>query len=256
MDRILIYTCANDKYTHFIPLLILTYGLYNDNVDFEIGINLSKLPTNEEKAINYLRERFPNSKINIKYNFFSTNGSYGIVNQQQCLLGTVRFLTEPEIKDKYTYICDIDIVCLVKNFYKYHIDNMNRLQLPYSNMVRSNSTRLTGMHFTESDSYYPIPNLDDINLLKNDEEVLHDIVKKRGININYETTYRPIFGVHFSFNRPTVEGDNNIPSWCAEEFKEEWRKLTETSEYQFIYPFFDKIIKDKIHMLEEFYKKH
>ena len=42
-------------------------------IDIEIGINLKSLSDNEEKALDYLRKKYPYSKIKIDYNLFEKN---------------------------------------------------------------------------------------------------------------------------------------------------------------------------------------
>ena len=51
--RVLVYTCCDEKYSHYIPIFCNTL-LQADKlklIDIEIGTNLNKLSDNEEKAI-------------------------------------------------------------------------------------------------------------------------------------------------------------------------------------------------------------
>jgi len=67
--RVLVYTCCDQLYSHYIPLFCNTL-LQADKlklIDIEIGTNLNKLSINEEKAINYLRKKYSHSKIKINY---------------------------------------------------------------------------------------------------------------------------------------------------------------------------------------------
>ena len=71
--RTLVYTCCDEKYSHFIPLFCAALLWTNDNIDIEIGVSNEKLTDDEEQALTYLREQYPDSKILIKYNFFTVN---------------------------------------------------------------------------------------------------------------------------------------------------------------------------------------
>lgn len=203
-DRTLIYNCCDDVYTHFIPLHCASILFSNENVDIEIGVNLNKLTDNEEESLKTLRQLYPESQINIKYNFYKKTKPSGfdnaVYNGKTMWSNTVRFVSEPDIKNKYTYIDDIDIVMLDKNFFNYHIDIMKKYNTPYSNWVRDNdSSKITGLHFVKTNSFYP-QNLEGINLHKNDECILKEI-QSRICKINNDIPRRPVHGLHFSNNQ-------------------------------------------------------
>lgn len=50
-DRVLIYNCCDDEYTHFIPIHCASSLFSNDNIDIEIGVNVNKLSDDEEIAL-------------------------------------------------------------------------------------------------------------------------------------------------------------------------------------------------------------
>lgn len=61
---------------------------------------------------------------------------------------SVRFISEPEIRNKYTYISDIDMMIMMKDFYNYHIGIMAEYGTIYSNWKRDNDQNaITGLHF-------------------------------------------------------------------------------------------------------------
>lgn len=101
-ERTLIYNCCDDAYTHFIPLHCASALFSNENIDIEIGINLSKLTDNEEDSLNELRKLYPDSQINIKYNFYKKTKPGGFDNAlfdgKTMWSNTVRYVSEPEIK--------------------------------------------------------------------------------------------------------------------------------------------------------------
>ena len=105
-------------------------------------------------AINYLRKKYNNSKIIINYKAFIKNKTGFYYNDTKIQYpNSIRFISQPTIKNKYVYITDIDIFIFVDNFYLKLIDDMNKRKSPYSNVVRPNTTRLTGLHFIEYDAY-------------------------------------------------------------------------------------------------------
>ena len=105
-DRILVYSCCDEFYSHYIPIFLNTM-LRADKLkrlDFEIGVNLNCLNEKEEKAIAYLRNNYPYSKIMIKYNFFIKNSTGTFYNNIKVQTWSVRFISEPTIKNKYRII--------------------------------------------------------------------------------------------------------------------------------------------------------
>lgn len=199
-DRTLLYTCCDDQYTHFIPLYCASALFSNDKIDIEIGVNLDRLTDEEEESLKLLREMHPEAKIKIKYNFYNKVGNKAIYNGNKMMPNTVRFVSIPEIKDRYTYIGDVDVVLLMKNFYNYHIGIMERYGTSYSNWVRDNdSKKLTGLHFVKSENFYP-QDLSGINLDSVDENILKTIQSRCG-KISNEIPRRPICGLHFSKNQ-------------------------------------------------------
>lgn len=116
---------------------------------------------------------------------------------------------------EYLYIGDIDIfLCPEKvELLEQHIKHMKLINLPYSNVIRKNSKRLSGLHFVKVYPYYRaikpelnnfIKNLNKIDESKlntvNDEEILFKLLNKVGlINngiVDSKNNFRPIHGLH------------------------------------------------------------
>ena len=144
----------------------------------------------------------------------------------------------------------MDILVFVDNFYLNLIDDMIKRKSCYSNIVRFNSNHLTGLHFIYYDSYYPIPKQNIYNI--NDEVLLFNIMKSKGIKIDYKTQYRPNFGIHASPNRKHV-GSTGFIGWNAEIFKFKWIEYIKSKDFNYIYPLLDKFIRKKILMINKFY---
>jgi len=251
--RVLVYTCCDEFYSHYIP--IFCNGLLRmdklKKIDIEIGVNIKKLSDNEEKALQYLRKKYPQSKIQIDYNSFVKNKSGVYYNNQLFKIGSIRFVIQPRIKNKYVYISDVDILVLVNNFYLELIDDMKRRKKCYSNIQRINTLRLTGLHFIKYDSYYPIPVLNNTSIL--DEILLYNIMKAKGIKIDNYTQYRPVFGIHLSPSRPNVGSYAKTVGWGADNYKFQWLDYMKSEDFKFIYPLLDSTIINKIKKLNKFF---
>lgn len=209
-----------------------------------------KLTKNEEKAIDFIRKKYYYSKIIIKYNTFIKNSTGTFYNNNKVETGSVRFLSQPSIRNKYIYITDVDIFFLEKNFYLYLIDDMIRRKSCYSNIVRKNSKNFGGLHFILYNKYYPIPKLDNYNIYQ--EHLLYHIMLKKNISIDYKTQYRPVFGVHASPNRPEVKS-GKIVGWGSEKYKGKWINYCKSDDFKNIYPLLDEYVKKKIKMLNTYY---
>lgn len=256
MKRTLIYNCVNKEYSHWIPLYCGALLENNKNIDIEIRME-GTLDVGESVAVDFLKERFPDSKIMIIENGLKTKtNGHAIIDGKETIINTARFITTPLIKDDYVYIGDIDIICLEENIADIHVKHMEENNMVYDNIVRSGTKRMSGLHFSKYNSYYPLPDLNGINLLKNDEEVLRDIVARKigEDNINYKTQFRSQHGIHASKQRPEVGGTGKIIGWGAGQWKEPWKRFRESETYKMIYPCLNSYIKSQILKLEKFYE--
>lgn len=118
---------------------------------------------------------------------------------------TVRFIEVPKLKAKYLYIGDIDILVL-DNVSRIHLGLMKEHRLPFSNILREGATtskpRLTGLHFCPFDLYHPLPEISDIDLATaNDEHVLYECMRRKGLMVPKSFRVRPECGIHVSLNR-------------------------------------------------------
>ena len=222
-------------------------------IDIEIHLGNQILSKNEEKAIDFIRKKYYYSKIKIKYNTFIQNVTGTFFKNNKVQTGSVRFLSQPTIRNKYVYITDVDIFFLEKNFYLYLIDDMIKRKSCYSNIIRKN-TRIkcfSGLHFIIYDKYYPIPKLENYSIFQ--EHLLYNIMKKNKIIIDHDTEFRPIFGIHASPNRPQV-ASGKVVGWGAEKYKQQWIDYCKSEDFKNIYPLLDVYVKKKINMLNKFYE--
>ena len=139
--RITAFINADGIYCSFIPLFCasILYCDKRNRTDIEIVTDLSAFPENIEKSLKFLRTIFIYSKIKIRYNMYKTGKKTTFLNNKKITRESIRWLIEPEIKNEYIFIGDIDIIYLKENYYdNYLMDMFNRTSC-YSNIVRNNS---------------------------------------------------------------------------------------------------------------------
>ena len=216
-----------------------------------------RLLRSSEIAIEELRKLHPDAQIFIKTGMYKEEGGKRVLfeNGISVQSATVRFITNPTIKDKYTYISDIDIVSLDKNFYESHIRDMREHNRTYSNIVRKGVARLSGLHFCETEKQYPL-DLDGIDITGWNEVILMQVTEKRQ-KLDYETTWRPVHGIHMSANRPRIEGTRDIPGWFPKEWDycEDHDNYKKNPEFDCIRPTIQSgIVSKMVYNLEKYYK--
>jgi hypothetical protein len=214
-----IFTCCNGIYKDFVPFFILSSLTFNKKAFVEVGVDV--IDEDLKKSIDYLY------KINT--NFLVREVKFKLENTSTCP-NVIRFITEPQNKNTYLYISDVDIINL-ENLIDFHLENMKRTGLNYSNIIRpkgqSEWRRMTGLHFTKWNKYYPIGNIDkfiEMKIMAHDEVFLYEFVKSKE-QINYEETIRPVHGIHISPNRD--ESGWGIPKW-----KSRWDDFRNSKEFK------------------------
>ena len=164
----------------------------------------------------------------------------------------MRFLYQPRTKAQYVYIGDVDVLILDEGITESHVWNAQRLGLPYSNILRPGGDRLSGLHFTEWDAYYPIDPL-PLSMLRNfvgDENLLKLLVERRG-HAMPAGAYRPLHGIHMSLNRDRVVKQSGVLTWGVGEAEWKAYKLfASKAEWRELLPLLDPAYRDLITKLE------
>jgi len=248
-----IFTCCNNIYKDFIPLFILSNITYNEDCFVEVGVDDDNYDGIKE-SLDVLKTIFGN-----KFLVYNVNFNNKIYNGKEYMIksNTVRFLTTPKIKSEFVYISDVDIITLEKNIMLTHVNHMEKFNLPYSNVVRGDLEKLTGLHFTPYENYYPIPNFNDLyekNLLIQDEKFLYQIVKKRYPNFNMENQFRPVHGIHISPNRPPFASEKNPFNWGIGKWYNEWVNFRNSEHFLMLEPTLTDYIKEKIKIIDNYSK--
>jgi hypothetical protein len=216
-----IFTCADCGYEDFIPLFVLSTLLSNPYSAVEIGVeDVDLFMQRHGTAMRQVSEAFPAEKLLIRSALFRDK------KDRRILPNSVRFLTAPLRPSRYVYISDVDIIVLAPDLLRKHLRHMRRTGLPFSNMIRHGTQRMTGLHFTRYDALYPLPNCDDLDVTTmNDENLLYEIVRRRVGTVTIPgAPYRPVHGIHISPNRKPL-GDDRFPGWGIASYKGAWRAL-------------------------------
>jgi len=188
-EDLVIYTTANRPYEPFILPYVASCLEFNPGAYVEVGV---------EDAERFRGENY--QAFELLYVRYGASMDVTNANFSRGAPHSARFLNESVTQRKFTYIGDIDILILEEIAPK-HIENMQALNLPYSNILRRNRKALSGLHFTKTDAFYPIQ-LSDHGLINLDEQMLYQMVKDKGLGLPDETSsFRPLHGFHMSLNR-------------------------------------------------------
>lgn len=227
------FTAATGKYNMFVLPYIASVQWSNPSASIEI---LTDKPRKYEECEMMLK--------NVTIRNIPDEFKPWIRNKQKSQ--AIRFLTYPDVRKDYTYIGDVDIIVL-EDILQQHVDNMKKIRKPYSNIVRPNSQRLTGLHFVDTDKWYgklrrwPTWKLMEVleNKTKSDEQTLYWITRRLFGVPDASATFRPVHGIHTSLNR-NIDPKNDIPGWGAHpQWLEKYKELRESEEWKTFYPYFD-----------------
>ncbi len=206
---LLFFTCATRFYENFVPPYIYFAGLHNPGAIFEFVVdNIQEFQGRHQDSLNWLRNR-------LKTTIHLRERSALIAKPH--MENSIRFVIEPEQVANYVYIGDIDIMILedIAAWHKPVFD----AGLPYSNIVRAGTKRLSGLHFAKYSAQYPLPDIADlVEKFPNDEELLHAIMARKGLLYDNKAYYtikngRPIHGLHLSLNRLPFSYHKERVSW-------------------------------------------
>ena len=235
MTRTTLFTSANKLYEMFVLPYVLSSLIHNSDARVEVCLeNAGDFTSCNAHAIDILLRNFGSDRCLFR----------DIVASNGVAPNSTRFLETPESITEFTYIGDIDILIL-EEIAPRHLERMKELRLPYSNVLREGREALSGLHFTRSESYYPIsmpPNVD----LNRDEELLYQLVTARGLPLPPSGLSRPVHGYHLSPNRSplprTVDGRRTV-HWGLDKSKthlKSYQALQRHPAWMEMYGYFDR----------------
>lgn len=210
MPSLLFFTCADAGYEDFAPLYIASVLWSVPDARAEVGlVSAEAFAAANPNAVHVLEDHF-GDRFRLRDVDWHRGG-------EKILPNTVRFLTEPVTRVDYIYIGDIDIIHLDRDFPAQHLKFMDRMNLPYANSRRSGTARMTGLHFAQWQAMYPLPDTSDLDVRReNDEVVLGAICDRKGLP-RHDQMWRPVPGIHVSPNREpiSVAGADGVrrPDW-------------------------------------------
>lgn len=197
------FTVATGFYQNFVPAYVWFVQESNPGAACEIVVdNLPLFDQRHGAAIEHLRQR---GEVVMR--------ELPTLRRPPLREATYRFVLEPLTLREFTYIGDVDILML-ENAMAAHRE-VFAAGHSYSNMVRQQSKKLTGLHFTRTADHYPLPNMATlIKRFPHDEELLYALVESQGRLIEDETfaAFRPDLGIHLSMNRLPF-GSPGRPGW-------------------------------------------
>ena len=189
-----------------------------------------------QAALGWLLENFGIRSICVREFHHQTREAWNRINGTKVTTpNTLRYLEIPVRKAKYTYIGDVDIFLTEPVVEPRRLAQMEYFGLPYSNVIRSNTTKLTGLMLMKTASFYTPAYLEAQRTINpvgiNDEAVLYKLVNSSGLGLPETPTsgtinhgieiYRPLHGIHLSLNR----GPGRImclTDWQTERGLKEW----------------------------------
>ena len=196
------FTAVNARYEHFLP--IYAYSVLSTNPDAIVEVAVEdpdRIRNGASRYIEVLEKQFP-SRLFIRPGEFD-----GI------LPNSVRFLETPEQELPYTYIGDADIIVL-EHVTPWHLNKLDELGLPHTNIIRSGTKNLSGLHFCQTSFHYPIDHLSSrakgAGSLP-DELFLYHIYETKDALPPLSHQARPQHGIHTSLNRYPL----GSPGWGA-----------------------------------------
>lgn len=223
------FTYADEKYKHFIyPFIFCNHQI--------MPKGCSEILVDQNIVLEVLRDPLFLKLKTLGAAFWI----FSRMETDKVIPNAVRFIESPGMKRKYTYICDIDIMHLDADF-STEINQMTVHKSCFSNVVRPDSKRLTGLHFVETDDYYGNINLCDLpagHEFMNDEELLYYLVDKSfgPPQALACANRRPVHGVHLSPNR----SPNGVPGWNYLAYKDKILELAKNKDWRDLFPLFDE----------------
>jgi hypothetical protein len=242
---ILFFTCANAAYHDYAPLYACSVLSSAPTARVELGVEGEPaFEAAHGSAFEVLRAHFGADRISAHaVPWLQADG-------RRVLPNTVRFITPPRGRADYVYIGDIDIIFLDRSFPRPHLEFMARTGLPYSNSVRPGTRRMSGLHFSRYDAYYPIPSLEGLDLARdNDEEVLYQLCRRRGLMIQDAEWFRPTHGIHASPNRSIRRRDGQ-PGWGVKAHLGAYQALIRTDAVRALRPHLSPRVRGLLETIE------
>jgi hypothetical protein len=140
-----------------------------------------------------------------------------------------------------------------------HHEYMKELKLPYSNVIRPHSQRLTGLHVVRTKHYFEtVTQRAMTEALRaygkiGDEQFLYRLMQDR-LGLPKKVVPRPVHGIHISPQRPIMASKG--VHWGVAPHQDRYREMTQTKAWQDMLPLFHHTFQTKIKKLEHYIAMH
>lgn len=245
MSDLLIYVYADKDYEMFVLPFIFFALAANKTAHVEVILGNgqdSEILAKTHPGARELEEIYGAGRFTIR--------ASGLAIDHRSTPNVRRFIEPPVSIAKYLYIGDIDIM-IMEDVLGAHLPILEKYGLVYSNIVRDpnvENPRMTGLHFIKYEEFYPLPDIDDLDLARsNDEAVLYKIMERKGVKIDHALGYRPELGIHMSLSRDPV-GRSSGPkqssysdsglSWGGEKYYEKFVELIYSYDFSRVSKYF------------------
>lgn len=211
MPSVLFFTCATGFYENFVVPYVFFAQKHNRTSLFEFIVDdVVSFSEKHGESVAWLKENLDASIL------LREVAEMAVKPKSK---NSYRFVMEPMSIADFVYIGDVDIMIMEDIFH--HHRAVFDYGLPYSNIIRRDGGRLTGLHFSRYDAHYPLGYIDDlIEEETNDEALLFRIVDRKGLlydSARYRSVHpgRPIHGIHMSLNRLPFSYHKERVGWGA-----------------------------------------
>ena len=176
--EVLFFTYVDEKYHHFV--LPYLFSLMKLNLSADIIVD------NKKKFFDTYGKKLANLHSKVLYSGNTTvHGAYYYGDFSKLIPNIVRFVIQPEVKCKYTYITDCDMIITKEMYEKAIENNIKNMKSGFFNILRDSGPKLSGMHFVETKKWYPklaqyLKNFEDISKINQfgDEGFLYKMVQE------------------------------------------------------------------------------
>jgi hypothetical protein len=251
MATVLFFTSADRQYEDYAPLYAFSILSHVKDSVVEVGVEDDhSFRSRHGAAWAHVGACFGRHKLIVR------SVPWALPHGRSILPNTVRFLVIPKLRAGYVYIGDIDIIILDRQLLSMHLNHMKTTGLPYSNSVRPRTTRMSGLHFSRFDAYYPVPDVSDLDLGRmNDEMVLYEIIKRKRLELQNRIWYRPVHGIHISPNRAPealIDHQGRVvnPGWGISFYARQWSETAAEPRFQELRGLLSARVRDALRKID------